>query len=82
MEMLENGLVRYVQMRLRKLKLREFAKLSKISKSVLGRWRTNAKGATLSQAETMADSLACPLDVVLGRQPCLKKCSHCEQSQP
>ncbi|MCG3150600.1 MAG: hypothetical protein PCFJNLEI_04088 [Verrucomicrobiae bacterium] len=78
----ESGVVKYIQMRLSKLKIRELAHLSKIGKTIIGRWRNDASGITAKQLNLMSEALDCPFDVIVGRQPCLKNCPNCEQSRP
>jgi hypothetical protein len=76
------GVYRYVRMRLLKLTVLQFERLSHIGHSTLHLWKLGRQDTKLDQVDTMSHWLKCPFDVIVGRIPCTSKCPHCEQSRP
>ena len=73
---------RFVQMWLHKMSLDDFALRCRIKRGTLDRWRHGVGSPKAEQIETMAHWLKCSYHVIIGKQPCLKKCSHCYLAQP
>ncbi len=73
---------RYVRMRLTKSTVRELASRTRIPRATLHDMLLGKCRRALDYVAALEYWLKCPLDVILGRQPCLKKCPYCEQAQP
>lgn len=65
-----------------KLTLEALENRSHIPDSTLNLWEHGLRGAKLKQVATMSHWLKCPVEVIMGLQPCSTKCPHCELYQP
>jgi len=72
----------YVRMWLKKISHRKFAKRTHTTMGMVQALYMCHHKVSLQTVAKFEYHLDCHFDVIIGRQPCLAKCQHCEISQP